>query len=134
MKGSFLMGDEYRLSFCLLKRLPGRIVEVVPDAGVEIDLPMVAELDRTMIAMMGDTFAILVNKVNSYSVSFEAQIKIGLLEEVKATAVVAYDSFGAMGAQQIKDMTEGGGEKKIDIFFDKVQAISSLEEKMAAFP
>ena len=128
------MGDERRLSFCLLKRLPGRIVEVVPDAGVEIDLDMIEELDRSMIALMGDTFAILVNKVNSYSVSFEAQIKVGLLDEVKATAVVAYDSFGVMGAQQIKAMTEGEEEKKIDIFFDKTQAISWLEEKMTAFP
>ncbi len=128
------MDDEYRLSFCLLKRLPGRIVEVVPDADIEIDLPMAEELDRTMIAMMGNVFAILVNKVNAYSVTFEAQIKIGVLVEAKATAVVVYNSFGEMGTQQIKAMTEDGGEKKIDIFFDKAQAISWLEEKMAALP
>ncbi len=127
------MGNECRLSFCLLKRLPGRIVEVVPDAGVEIDLFMLEELDRSMIALMGDTFAILVDKVNAYSVSFEAQVKVGLLEEAKATAVVAYDSFGVMGTQQILAMTKDEEEKEIDIFFDKAQAISCLEEKMAAF-
>jgi len=123
-----------KLSFCSLTRLPGGIVEVEPNEGIEIDLPMAEELDRTMLAMMGDRFSILVNKVNSYSVTFDAQLVIGTLDAVEATAVVVYDSFGEMATQQIKVMTEEEGEKKINIFFDKAQAISWLEEKMAALP
>ncbi|OUS13377.1 hypothetical protein A9Q89_03070 [Gammaproteobacteria bacterium 53_120_T64] len=125
--------SERRLSFCVLRALPNRVIEVTPDHGIEINLAMVEELDRSMIEMMGNVFAILVNKVNAYSVSFEAQVVIGTLKEATATAVLVYDRFGEMGTEQIKAMSEGE-EKKIDIFFDKGQAIDWLETKMAALP
>lgn len=127
--------SESRLSFCQLTRLSGDIIEVIPDGGVEIDLAMVEELDANLVAMMGTSFAMLVNKVNSYSVTFDAQMKIGLMPSVAATAVVVYNSAGEMGTQQIKAMTEEEGEEKsINIFFDRNQAVSWLEEKMAALP
>ncbi|MBL4781421.1 MAG: hypothetical protein JKX92_04180 [Porticoccaceae bacterium] len=127
--------SERRLSFCVLNVLTSRIIEVVPDQGVEIDLSMAEELDRSMIAIMGNAFAILVNKVNSYSVTFEAQLAIGTLKEVAATAVVVYDRGGEMGTEQIQAMTEDESAKKdIVIFFDKGQALEWLEDKMAALP
>ena len=124
---------ERRLTFCQLTRLPGDIIEIIPDEGVEIDLVMVEELEAVLVAAMGASFAMLVNKVNSYSVTFEAQMKIGLLQGVQATAVVVYSSAGEMGTEQIKAMTDGE-EKTIDIFFERSQAVSWLEEKMAARP
>ena len=74
--------NERRLTFCQLTRLPGDIIEITPDEGIEINLAMVEELDAALVAAMGASFAILVNKVNSYSVTFEAQMKIGLLPGV----------------------------------------------------
>ena len=125
--------NERRLAFCQLTRLPGGIIEIIPDEGVEIDLAMVEELDASLMAAMGASFAILVDKVNSYSMTFDAQMKIGLLQGVQATAVVVYNSAGEMGTEQIKAMTDGE-EKKIEIFFERSHAISWLEEKMAAQP
>jgi len=123
--------DEHRLSFCLIKRLPSNIAEVIPDEGIEISLSMAEELHQYLVAMMGDSFAILVNKLNSYSVTFDAQLVIGLLEEARATAVVVYNSSGEMATSQIRAMSDEQ-EKRIVIFFDKGQAVDWLEGRMAA--
>lgn len=125
--------NEYRLSFGLLNCLSDKIVAVTIDEGVDVSLAMVGELHRHLLEIMDGTFVVLVDKAHSYSMSFEAQQKIGVLPEIFASAVLVYDGAGEMATQQVQVMTEDQ-EKVIVIFYDRAGAMEWLQAKVAEIP
>ena len=121
---------EYRLPFCSLNRLSDKIVEVRIDEGIEISLAMVTELHRQLLVIMGSSFGVLVDKVHSYSMSFEAQQAVAALPEIVATAALVYNSAGEMATQQVQVMREDQ-EKPLAIFHDRDGAVKWLQAKVA---
>jgi len=52
-------------------------------------LDMVEEYHAFLLAHLVSPFSLLINKINSYSYNFDAQINLATLKEIKAMAVVA---------------------------------------------
>lgn len=81
---------EYSLSFGKIIIIDENIAEVIVDDGVEMGLQMVEEYHQFLLNHIQAPFGLLVNKVNGYSYTFEAQMKIATLPEIKAMGIVVY--------------------------------------------
>jgi len=82
---------KHRLSFGYFTLLAENIVEVCIDDGVELSLEMVEECDEFFKAHIFGDFGMLINRINNYSYSYEAQLSIGSYQGLKAIAFVYYN-------------------------------------------
>ncbi|SEL20610.1 hypothetical protein SAMN05216262_10783 [Colwellia chukchiensis] len=81
---------KHRLSFGYFTLLSENIVEVTIDEGVELSLEMIEECDAFFKAHIFGDFGMLINRVNDYSYSYEAQLTLGSYQGLKAIAFVYY--------------------------------------------
>ena len=81
----------YELPFGKIIILQGDIAEVIINDGVELNTEMVRQYHDFLLSHLKAPFSMLVNKINSYTYSFEAQETLATLDEINAMAVVAYD-------------------------------------------
>jgi hypothetical protein len=92
---------KHRLSFGFYNVLPNNIVEVTTDEGIEISLEMVEESSEFLSQHITGAFAMLINQINNYTYSYEAQLSVGSYENLKAVAFVYYS---AKGEESIKKL------------------------------
>ena len=82
---------EYKLSFCTLFQHDDNVVIIEINEGVEVDTGMAQELvDLSDSVLAGAPFALLSNRINSYSLSFEAMQTLATLPNMIALAIVTY--------------------------------------------
>lgn len=81
---------QHRLSFANFNLLSDDVVEVVVDEGVELSLEMVEECHQFIQQNVHHHFGLLINRVNQYSYSYEAQLSLASHEYLKAIAFVYY--------------------------------------------
>ena len=82
--------ETYELPFATINILREDIAEVIVNEGVEMNVDMVQQYHDFLLSHLTPPFALLINKIHSYSYDFRAQEKLATLEEIKAMAVVAY--------------------------------------------
>ena len=124
------MSNVHNLSFADITLLEPSIAEVIAYEGVEIDMDMVREFHNFLLSHLQAPFALLVNKKNSYSYSFEAQLSVALLKEIKAIAVVAYSDGSTSVAKSLKDMPNHT-EWEMETFTDYDEALAWIKEQLA---
>ena len=73
-------------------------------------------------------FAILVNKIHSYTYSFEAQMHLLNLEQLKALGVVSYTQVSEMSTKMLHSMPRAF-EWNLKIFKDRDKAYDWLCEQ-----
>ena len=83
--------DLYELPYAKIIILQDNIAEVMINDEVKMDLEMVEHYHEFLLSHLRPPFSLLVNKINSYTYDFDAQIKLATLKEINAMAVVAYD-------------------------------------------
>ena len=80
----------HELPFAKIILLRNDIAEVIINESVELNLEMVDDYHAFLLGHLKAPFSLLINKINSYTYSYDAQSKLATLEEIKAMAVVAY--------------------------------------------
>ncbi len=75
------------------------LIEIIADEGVEINSDMIEQFHQLLLENFSPPIGILVNKINRYSYTFRAQIKLGDIHEVGAIAVVAYSQMSKKRTQ-----------------------------------
>ncbi|MFT5756555.1 MAG: hypothetical protein ACI9LM_001274 [Alteromonadaceae bacterium] len=83
---------KYRTSFGCFNRLSEDIVEVIADEGVEFTLEMIDEGHEFVAQHVKGDFALLVNRINTYSYSYEAKLSVASYAGLKAIAFVYYNN------------------------------------------
>jgi len=83
----------HKLSFGEITILQEDIAEVIVNDRVEFDLEMLGEFHEFLLHKMKYPFSLLINKLNSYTYTFEAQQHLGTLPQINAMAVVAYSKI-----------------------------------------
>ena len=83
----------YKLSFGEITILQEDIAEVIVDEGIKFDLDLVGEYHEFLLNKMKHPFSLLINILNSYTYTFEAQQHIGSLSQINSIAVVAYNEI-----------------------------------------
>ena len=81
--------------------LQENIAEVIIYEGVEITLAMVNEYHDFLLKNLRAPFSILVNKIHSYTYSFEAQTKILNFKELHALGVVSYTYISELSTMML---------------------------------
>jgi len=96
--------NSYELPFAKINILQDDIAEVIVDKDIEFNVLMVDGLHRSLISKLKSPFSILVNRANQYTYDFEAQLKIGDIEQMHAVAVVTYSKTSTLVAKGMEKM------------------------------
>ena len=91
----------HELPFGKIIILKKDIAEVIMNEGVEMNAEMVDQFHDFLLDNLSRPFSVLVNKINNYAYSFEAQQTLGTLEELKAIAVVTYDRMSEISTNAV---------------------------------
>ena len=80
----------YELPYAKIIILSDKIAEVVINDAVIMDTKMVEHYHEFLLSHLQPPFSLLINKINSYTYDFDAQIKLATIKEINVMAVVAY--------------------------------------------
>lgn len=81
---------KHRLSFGFYNIHADNIIEIIADEGVELTLEMVEESCNFLDENVTGDFAFLINRINEYTYTYEAQLSLASHENLKAVAFVYY--------------------------------------------
>ncbi len=125
------MLETFDLSFGQITKLQNNLAEVVVDAHVEFNMDMIAEYHGWLLYHLSAPFAILINKLNPYTYTFEAQMNIANLSEIKAMAVVVYSKITEESTNVLIDMPRKA-QWNIRIFGNRDAALKWLQTELDA--
>lgn len=94
----------YELSFAKIIKLRDDIAEVIVNEGIEYDMDMVEEYHQWIREHLQAPCYMLVNRLNSYTYTFEVQRKLATIPEIKAIALVVYNRSSLVGAEAIANI------------------------------
>src|SRR5687768_4318230 len=89
----------YVLSFGTVTLLRPDLAEVIVNEGVEMNMDMVDEYHMFVSELLAEPCGTLINKKNSYTYTFEAQLAISNLEKIKAMAVLVYSDAARVATE-----------------------------------
>jgi len=115
----------HKLSFGSIEIIRNDIAEVVIDEGIEMNENMVEQYHSFLLLHLQAPFSLLINKINSYSYTFNAQVKLDTLVEINAIAVIAY-SQGAMLTTELLASYPRDIEWNMNVFSNRDRALTWL--------
>lgn len=119
----------HELSFGKIYLLSPHLAEVIVNDGVEMNMEMVNEYHNFLRQHLSSPFSLLINKLNKYSYTFEAQKHLATIPEIKAMAVVAYNHSAEVATNILKDVPRNT-EWNMKIFPEPNSALHWLNEQM----
>ncbi|MCW8956905.1 MAG: hypothetical protein OQL09_08485 [Gammaproteobacteria bacterium] len=122
------MDNEVVLKMGRIIKLSDDMAEVIVDEGVVIDMDMVQEYHTWIEDNLSDPCMLLVNKINPYTYTFEAQKEIATLDKIKAMAVVVYNRISEVTTRDLASFPRER-EWHIQIFDSRHDALSWLESQ-----
>lgn len=124
--------SEFRLSFCEIVPVSDQITETIVDENIEVNNLMIAEYHDWLEQHHDGAIGLLINKQNHYSYSFDAQLEMGVIDRIKAIAVVVPDTSREIAANSILNM---GMRKNIahEIFYSRTKAIHWLKQQLSRY-
>jgi len=117
--------DLYELPFAKIIILYDDIAEVMIADGIEMDEQMVDQYHDFLLSHLHPPFSLLINKINSYSYNFPAQIKLATLKEINAMAVVAYNRITEISTETLASYPRSE-EWNLKIFSNRDEALDWL--------
>ena len=115
----------HELSYAKIIILQEDIAEVIIDDEVVMDVQMVEHYHDFLLSHLSPPFSLLINKVNSYTYDFNAQLKLATLVEINAMAVVAYDRITEITTESLASYPRS--EKwRLKIFSNRNDAMAWL--------
>ena len=96
--------SHYTLDFGEIIILQDDIAEVIIHEGVEMDDAIVDQYHAFLLMHLQSPFSLLINKINPYTYTFSAQLKLANLPQIHAMAVVAYNRVTEMTTESLNNM------------------------------
>lgn len=117
--------EVFELDFAKIILIREDIAEVIINNGVEMDLAMVNQFHEFLISHLRAPFSLLVNKLNSYAYTFEAQKQLATIPQIRAMAVVAYRQTTILSTQSLAQVPRET-PWNLEIFTDRETALQWL--------
>lgn len=117
---------EYKFDFCTAQHRDDNIVVFEFNDGIEVDADMAAQLTRAADEAMTGKFGILSNRINSYSLSFEAITALAQYDNLAALAIVVHDAKSHMLVEAQNFLIAALKKKPIKIFMNMDSAVNWL--------
>lgn len=121
---------QFNLPYCKIQVRDDDIVFLEIQDGVEIDPLKVMELIQLAEENMARPFAILSNKIHSYSLSFEAMSKLAHYDNMVALAIVVHSAKSRLLVETQNFFISTLKKKPIKIFMDIDSADTWLQKTL----
>lgn len=115
----------HELPFAKIIILQDDIAEVIINDGVEMNIDMVNDYHEFLLTHLRAPFSLLINKINSYTYDFQAQIKLASLKEINAMAVVSYNHITKMTTKTLASYPRDN-KWNLKIFSNRDEAVEWL--------
>ncbi|MCK4744345.1 MAG: hypothetical protein KAT25_11040 [Sulfuriflexus sp.] len=124
------MNNSNRLSFCYITNITNNITEVKIDEDIIVDETMVDEYHSWLTQHHSGAFGVLVDKTNHYSYTFEAQLKLGQVENIQAIAILVKDHSAEVATQALMGIKQ---RRQIpnNIFYQREEALEWLQNQLS---
>lgn len=123
--------NTYELSFGKIIILREDIAEVIINDGIEMNGRMVREYHAFLLSHLKNSFSLLVNKINSYTYDFEAQLNIATLREIKAMAIVSYNQNTRLSTESLATTIPRDVVWNLKIYSNRDEALRWLISEQA---
>lgn len=117
----------YKLSFGEIIILKDNLAEVIINEGVLFDIEMVNEYHCFLLNHLTAPFSLLINKKYPYTYTFNAQKKIGNLDEIHLMAVTV-EGFSAKKSTEFLIGLNESNHWNIKTFNTRLEALSWIEK------
>ena len=117
--------NTYQLSFGTLAVLDEHTAEVIVDEGEELDLAAVDEYHAFLATHLKPPICLLINKLNGYTYTFEAQLKIGDINGLCAMAILTYNRASRVSTQNMAALPRQT-QWNMEIFEERETALAWL--------
>lgn len=118
--------DLHELPFAKIIILRDDIAEVMINEGVEMNAGMVEQYHTFLLSHLRHPFSLLVNKVNSYTYDFDAQLNLATLNEINVMAVVAYKRVTRLSTEMLASAIPRDVDWNLNIFSNRDDAMDWL--------
>lgn len=118
--------DLHELPFAKIIILRDDIAEVMINEGVEMNADMVEQYHTFLLSHLRHPFSLLVNKVNSYTYDFDAQLNLATLNEINVMAVVAYKRVTRLSTEMLASAIPRDVDWNLNIFSNRDDAMDWL--------
>lgn len=121
---------KYRLDFCTVFHREDDIAIIEIDEGVNLDADMARELVELTKSKLGDRpFALLSNRIHSYSLSFDAMSELANLPNLVALAIVIYSHESQLLVETQNFFLSTLKKRPVKIFKNMDEGIEWLEKE-----
>jgi hypothetical protein len=117
-----------RLSFCGIRKIDDYTIEVISDYGVEVGATEIQEY-HAFFDTLPHPVGILVNRMNDYSYSFDAQAKIATHKNMAAAAILVLEPEKKTTAEF--DVSVIAYQFPVQLFTSRSEALSWLNSYTA---
>jgi len=115
----------YELSFAKIIVLQDDIAEVIINDAVVMNTAMVEQYHEFLRSILTSPFSLLINKINSYTYDFDAQIELATIAEINAMAVVAYSRITELTTETLASYPRSK-KWNLQIFMNRDDALAWL--------
>jgi len=115
----------YELSFAKIIVLRDDIAEVIINDAVVMNAAMVEQYHEFLRSILTSPFSLLINKINSYTYDFDAQIELATIGEINAMAVVAYNRITELTTESLASYPRSK-KWNLQIFMNRNDALAWL--------
>ncbi|MCB1024438.1 MAG: hypothetical protein KDB79_08610 [Acidobacteria bacterium] len=119
----------HELPFGKFIELNDVFVEVIIYEGVELTVEMLDQFQDYLVNKKSNLTGVLYNKINDYTYTFEAQMRLGQLPGIDAIAVVAYSQISRQVTESIIKMSRNSSWN-IRVFDNRKDAIGWLRKEL----
>jgi hypothetical protein len=113
------------LTIGTFQEIAPNIIEIIINEGVELNRKHIQRVEEGLLEKYGGEYALLINRVNSYSHTHDSMQKVSKMRNLAAIAIVVYSNVSEKAAtlhQLFQD--------NIRIFEGKEKALTWLVERL----
>lgn len=115
----------YELSYAKIIILQDDIAEVIINDAVVMNAAMVKHYHEFLRSHLTSPFSLLINKVNSYTYDFNAQMELATIEEINAMAVVVYNRITELATESLASYPRSK-KWNLEIYLNRNDALAWL--------
>jgi len=118
----------HHFPFCIISTLSKNCAEIVFKDGTEVTKEMLLEIHQWLSSNIDSPMYIIINKIFPHSYTFNAQMELSTLSNIKAMAMVCYSNV-SQATTMIMQTATNQTLWNMKIFYDRADALDWIEEQ-----
>lgn len=119
----------YHLGFATIELLDEETAELIVNDGIEMSARMVDTLHSWLLARTPESRKLLVNRINTYSYSSDARLKLTSFQRIAATAIVVPSASSRTAIASLKSIAPADLKRIVSTFDNREEALEWLKSQ-----